>query len=442
MFIAKKALPRRTFLRGLGTCMALPLLDAMVPAATALAQTPAAPRPRIGFIYFPHGAVMDQWTPTAAGRDFELPQILAPFAPFKDQMTVVSNLRNRAAEGYGVHTVNPGTWLSCMNPGRTREGGDPNSGLTADQVIARELGSETPFPSLEMCVELASSSGSCHADYGCGFRTTVSFRGLTQPVPMEHNPRKLFYRLFGEGDTAAERAAILVQTVSLLDLVSESAASLRVKLAPVDRVRLEQYMDSVRDIEAQVQKLAAQDSSAFELPDAPAGAPPAFEDHIKLMFDLLALAYQADLTRVASFMMAAELSMMTYNQIGISESFHPLSHHQNNPDKLVRLANLQTYHSKIFAGFLEKMANTPDGDGSLLDHSVLLYGSNMSDGNRHSANPLPNAVFGRAYGRIRGGQHLVEAPDTPLANLILTLVNRGGVPLEHLGLSTGEIANI
>jgi len=239
MFIAKKALPRRTFLRGLSTCVALPLLDAMIPAGTALAQTPAAPRPRIGFIYFPHGSVMDKWTPTTAGRDFELPQILEPLAAFKDRMTIVSNLRNQAAEGYGVHTVNPGTWLSCMNPGKTREGGDPNSGLTADQIVAQRIGHETPFPSLEMCVELASSSGSCHADYGCGFRTTVSFRGLTQPLPMEHDPRKLFYRLFGEGDTAAERQAILLQTDSLLDLVTESAASLRGKLGPVDRVRIE-----------------------------------------------------------------------------------------------------------------------------------------------------------------------------------------------------------
>jgi hypothetical protein len=327
-----------------------------------------------------------------------------------------------------------------MNPGKTREGGDPNSGLTADQIIAQRIGHETPFPSLEMCVELASSSGSCHADYGCGFRTTVSFHGLTQPLPMEHDPRKLFYRLFGEGDTAAERQAILLQTDSLLDLVTESAASLRGKLGPVDRVRIEEYLDSVRDIEAQVQKLAAQGSSTLELPDAPAGVPTAFEDHIKVMFDLLALAYQADLTRVATFMMAAELSMLTYNQIGISESFHPLSHHQNNAEKLVRLAKLQTYHSKIFAGFLEKLANTSDGDGSLLDHSVLLYGSNMSNSNIHSANNLPNAVFGGAYGRIRGGQHIVEQPDTPLANLILAVVNRGGVPLEFLGLSTGEVA--
>lgn len=441
MFIAKKALPRRTFLRGLGGCIALPLLDAMVPAGTALAQTAAAPRTRFGFIYFPHGAVMSRWTPAAAGADFDLPQILAPLAPFKDQMTVVSNLRNRAAEGYGVHTVNPGTWLSCMNPGRTRDR-DANGGLTADQVVARQLGGDTPFPSLELCVEVPSASGSCHADYGCGFRTTVAFRGLTEPLPMEHNPRKLFYRLFGEGDTAEERAAILVQTASLLDLVSDAAAGLRLKLGPVDRVRMEQYLDSVRDVERQVQKLAAQEASGVDLPDAPAGAPSSFEDHIELMFDLLALAYQADLTRAATFMMAAELSMMTYNQIGISESFHPLSHHQNNPDKLVRLANLQEYHSKIFAGFLEKMASTPDGDGSLLDHSILLYGSNMSDGNLHNANPLPSAVFGRAYGRIRGGQHIVEPPDTPLANLLLTLLERGGIPLELFGNSTGDVASV
>lgn len=441
MFITRKSLPRRTLLRGLGASVALPFLDAMVPAATALAQTAAAPRPRVGFVYFPHGAVMDQWTPSAAGRDFELPQILAPLAPFKDQMTVVSNLRNEAAEGFGVHTVNPGTWLSCMYPHKAREG-DPHGGLTADQILAQEIGQDSPFPSLELCVEPPSSNGSCHADYGCGFKTTVSFRGPTQPLPMEHNPRKLFYRLFGEGDTAEEREAITRQKGSLLDLVADSAASLRGRVGTVDRIRLEQYMDSVRAIEKQVQKLSNRDSSSFELPDAPAGVPASFDEHIRLMFDLMALAFQADLTRVATFMMAAEQSMLTYNHIGISESFHPLSHHQNNPDKLARLATLQTYHSEVFAEFLERLANTPDGDGSLLDHSILLYGSNMSDGNLHNANPLPTSVFGHAYGRIRGGQHIVEQPDTPLANLLLTLLDRGGVPLDFLGNSTGEIASI
>jgi hypothetical protein len=441
MFLTKKCLPRRTFLRGLGASVGLPLLDAMVPAGTALAQTAAAPRPRLGFVYFPHGAVMDRWTPAAAGRDFELPQVLAPLAAFKDQMTVVTNLRNTAAEGYGVHTVNPGTWLSCMNPGQTRAG-DPNGGLSADQIAAKHLGQDTPFPSLELCVEVPSSNGSCHADYGCGFKTSVSFLSTTQSLPMEHNPRKLFYRLFGKGDTEQERDAIAAQRASLLDLVNDSATTLRGRLGAVDRVRLEQYLDSVRAIEKQIEKLAAQDASTVEIPDAPVGVPADFESHIRLMFDLLAVAYQAELTRVASFMMAAELSMMTYNQIGISESFHPLSHHQNNPQKIDRLATLQTYHSEIFAGFLETLAATPDGDGSLLDHSIILYGSNMSDSNRHNANPLPSAVFGRGYGRIRGGQHIVEPADTPLANLMLTLVDRAGVPLDFLGLSTGDIASV
>jgi hypothetical protein len=441
MFIARKFLPRRTFLRGLGASLALPFLDAMVPAATALAQTAATPRTRMGFVYFPHGAVMDRWTPTTAGRDFELPQILAPLAPFKEQMTIVSNLRNKAAEGFGVHTVNPGTWLSCQYPGKTRDG-DPYGGLSADQIAALQIGQDTPFPSLELCVEVASSSGSCHADYGCGFKTTVSFRNSSQSLPMEHNPRKLFYRLFGQGDTAAQREAIAVQTGSLLDLVTDSAASLRGQLAAVDRIRLEQYLDSVRAIERQVQKLSEQDSSGIDLPDAPTGVPGSFDEHIGLMFDLMALAYQAELTRVASFMMAAEQSMMTYKQIGIAEAFHPLSHHQNSPEKMARLATLQTYHSQVFARFLEKLANMPDGDGSLLDHSIMLYGSNMSDSNRHNANPLPTAVFGRASGRIRGGQHIVEAADTPLANLLLSLLDRGGVPLEFLGNSTGDIASI
>jgi len=441
MFITKKHLPRRTFLRGAGAAVALPFLEAMVPAGTAIAKTAAAPRPRMGFVYFPHGAVMDRWTPAAEGRDFDLPQILAPFAPFREQMTVVSNLRNRAAEGYGVHTVNPGTWLSCMNPGRAREG-DPNAGLTADQVAARAIGDDTPFPSLQMCVELASSSGSCHADYGCGFKTTVSFRGMMEPLPMEHNPRKLFYRLFGEGDTAEERAAIAAQTASLLDLVSDSAASLRRQLGAFDRVRLSQYLDSVREVEQQMQRLAERESEAFDLPDAPAGVPGSFDEHINLMFDLMALAFQAEMTRVITFMMAAEQSMLTYNHIGISEAFHPLSHHQNNPTKLDRLAALQTYHSEVFARFLERMANTPDGDGSLLDHSILLYGSNMSDSNIHNANPLPSAVFGHGGGRIRGGQHIVEAPDTPLANLMLTLLERGGVHVETFGNSTGDIASL
>jgi hypothetical protein len=441
MFITRKHLSRRTVLRGVGAAISLPLLDAMIPAGRALAQTAARPKPKLGFFYLPHGAVIDRWTPAATGRAFELPQILAPFAPFKNEMTVVSGLRNQAAEGAGVHTVNPGTWLSCQSPFWKND--DPLRGSSADQIAARELGADTPFPSLELCTEVKPGSGqACSPEFGCGMGSTVSFRTASQPLPMEHNPRKLFYRLFGQGDTAAEREAIAAQTGSLLDLVSGEAASLRGKLGLADQARMAEYLDSVREIERQAQKMADQDFSKLDLPDAPAGVPADFDAHINLQFDLAALAYQAGLTRIVSMMMAAEISMLTYNQVGISEAFHPLSHHQNNPDKMARLAVVQTYHSTVFARFLDKLKSTPDGEGSLLDHSILLYGSNMSDSNLHNADPLPSVVFGHGYGALRGGQHLKLAQDTPHANLILTLLNRAGVSRESLGNSTGLIADV
>jgi len=441
MFIAKKHLSRRTVLRGVGAAISLPLLDAMIPAGTALAQTAARPKPKLGFFYLPHGAVIDRWTPAATGRAFELPQILAPFAAFKDYMTVVSGLRNQAAEGAGVHTVNPGTWLSCQSPFWKSD--DPLRGISADQIAARELGSDTPFPSLELCTEVKPGSGqACSPEFGCGMGSTISFRTASQPLPMEHNPRKLFYRLFGQGDTAAEREAIVAQTGSLLDLVSGEAASLRGTLGPADQARMSEYLDSVREIERQAQKMADQDFSKLDLPDAPAGVPADFDEHIKLQFDLAALAYRAGLTRIVSFMMAAEISMLTYNQVGISEAFHPLSHHQNNADKMARLAVVQTYHTTVFARFLDKLKSTPDGDGSLLDHSILLYGSNMSDSNLHNADPLPSVLFGRGYGTVRGGQHLKLAQDTPHANLILTLLDRAGVPVKSIGNSNGDIADV
>jgi hypothetical protein len=442
MFVTKKHLSRRTVLRGLGVSVSLPLLDAMVPAGTALAQTAATPKPKLGFFYLPHGAVMDRWKPAATGRAFELPQILQPFEPFKADMTIVSGLRNEAAEGAGVHSVNPGTWLSCTSPFWPKND-DAERGISADQIAARTIGADAPFPSLELCTEVKPGSGqACSAEFGCGFGSTISFRTAAQPLPMEHNPRKLFYRLFGQGDTAAEREAIVAQTDSLLDLVGEEASSLRSKLGPADQTRMAEYLDSVREIERQAQKMADQDFSKLDLPDAPAGVPQEFDEHINLQFDLAALAYQAGLTRVVSMMMAAEISMLTYNQVGISEAFHPLSHHQNNADKLARLAIVQRYHSTVFARFLDKLKSTPDGDGSLLDHSILLYGSNMSDSNLHNANPLPSVVFGRGYGALAGGQHLEFAPDTPHANLILTLLDRAGVPLDALGNSTGDLSAV
>lgn len=444
MFLTRKHLSRRTLLRGAGAAVALPLLDAMIPAGTALAQTAAAPTSRMGFFYFPHGAIMDRWTPVATGGDFALTPILEPLAPWRDRMTVVSNLRNRAADGAGVHAINPGTWLSCASPFSMRED-DPYYGMSADQIAARYLGRNTPFPSLELCTEVkpSSSTGVCNPEYGCGFGNTISFRTRTQPLPMEHNPRKLYLRLFGQGNNSAEREAIMQQTFSLLDLVTESAVSLNTRLGHDDRQRMAEYLDSVRDVERQVQKLGEQDFSELDLPDAPAGVPADFEQHLSLMFDLLALAWQADLTRVSSMMLSAELSMLTYNQIGISDAYHPLSHHRYVPDKMDRCALIQAYHSRLFARFLRRLDTIADGDGSLLDHAIVLYGSNMSDSNAHNANPLPSAVFGGGNGRLKGGQHLRYGDDTPHANLVLTLLERAGVPgIETLGNSTGLLSDV
>ncbi len=440
MYITKKHLPRRTFLRGVGATLALPLLDAMIPAGTALAATAAAPKPRMGFFYFPHGAVMDRWTPKQAGRDFELPEILAPLAPFKQYMTVVTNLRNRAAESPAPHAITPGTWLGCVAPAPTH---DPHAGTSADQVAAQHIGLDTPFPSLELCVEERIGSGNaCDPNFGCSYSATIVFRTPTEPLPMEANPRKVFFRLFGQGDTAAERKDIIEERSSLLDLVSADASALKRQLGAQDRVMMDEYLDSVREIERQVDKLQDRDLSGLNLPEAPAGTPDKFEDHINLMFDLVALAYRANLTRIATMMMAAEVSMMTYPQIGIAEAFHPLSHHEEKPEKMARLARVQTYHSKIFARFIGKLAATPDGDGSLLDHSILLYGGNMSDSNLHNHKPLPSAVFGHGYGKIKGGQHLVYEPGTPLGNLLFTLMLRAGIPVTSHGDSTGELTEV
>ncbi|MEY3659820.1 MAG: hypothetical protein RLZZ169_645 [Pseudomonadota bacterium] len=444
MFITRKHLSRRTLLRGSGAALALPLLDAMVPAGTALAQTAAAPRPRLGFFYFPHGAIMDKWTPAATGSGFEVTPILKPLAAFKDQMTIVSNLRNTAAEGAGVHATSPGTWLSCASPFTVDES-DLNYGISADQIAALQWGQDTPFASLELCTETkaSSASGVCSDDLGCGLGSTISFRTRTQPLPMEHNPRKLFFRMFGQGDTQQERDSIMMQKFGLLDLVAESSSSLNARLGAADRQRMEEYLDSVRDVERQVQKLGEQDFTGVDIPDAPLGVPGNWEQHINLMFDLVALAYEAELTRVASMMLSAEISMLTYNQVGISDAYHPLSHHRYVPDKMDKCAVVQTYHAKLFARFLDRLGKTADGDGSLLDHSILLFGSNMSDSNAHNANPLPSAIFGRGHGRLKGGQHLQYPADTPHANLVLTLLERAGIQgVEKLGNSTGLFADV
>ena len=439
MYLTRKHLSRRTVLKGAGVAVALPLLDAMIPAGTALANTAAAPRPRLGFVYFPHGAVMDRWKPEAAGTTFDFPQIIKPIEPYKQYLTVVTGLRNKGGESSDPHGIIPGTWLSCVGPqDRTTSG---ERGMTADQLAARKIGQDTALPSLELSAE-AEGGLSCAPGVGCGFASTIAFRTPTQPLPMEHNPRKVFYQLFGQGDTEQERTQIAAETGSILDHVMAKANTLGSSLGPADKAQLSDYLDSVREIERRIQKMSDPANAAVKLPDAPLGVPEQFGEQLKVMFDLIALAWQADKTRVTSFMIAKEVSMRTYNQIGVSDAFHPLSHHQNDPSKLDRLSKIQTWHTQQFAGFLKRLSTTPDGDGTLLDHSLILFGSNMSNSDKHNNDPLPSALLGKAYGRVKGGQHLHYAQDTPHANLLLTMLDRVGVPLKSLGNSTGTLAEV
>jgi hypothetical protein len=436
MFITRKFLDRRTVLRGMGASVALPLLDAMVPAATALAQTAAAPKVRMGFVYFPHGAVMQHWSPAKTGTDFELTRILEPVAKHKQSMTIVSGLRNRGGESNTPHAIIAGTWLGCVKPAVSH---DPKAGTTVDQMAAKVLGAQTAFPSLELATEAGAV---CDPAYGCSYGHTVSFRSPTQPLPMEFNPRKVFYRLFGQGDTAEERDAITRENSSILDAVAEDAARLQSRLSARDRAAVADYLESVREIERRIQKIQTEGMGGVDLPDAPVGIPASFEDHLKLQFDQIALAWQAGLTRVATFMMAREVSMRTYNNLDISDAFHPLSHHQENPQKIEKLVKVQNFHTKVFAGFLDRLAATPDGERSLLDNSIILFGSNMSNSDRHNNDPLPSAVFGHGGGTIKGGQHLKYPQNTPHANLLLTLLHRAGVEVNQVGDSTGTFAEI
>jgi len=436
MFITKKFIDRRTMLRGAGAAIALPLLDAMIPASTALSATAAKPAPKLGFVYFPHGAVMAEWTPKATGKDFGLPKILEPAAKHKDYLTIVSGLRNRGGESNTPHAIIAGTWLGCVAPAVSH---DPKAGTTIDQMAARVIGNDTPFPSLELSTEGGTV---CDPAYGCSYGNTISFRSPTQPLPMEYNPRKIFYRLFGQGDTADERVAIVRETGSILDAITGDAKALEQRLGGRDRAMVNDYLDSVREIERRVQKMQSQGMGDVKLPDAPVGIPNDFEEHLKVMFEMMALAYQANLTRVSTFMMAREVSMRTYNNLSISDAFHPLSHHQNNPEKVAKLIKVQNFHTKVFTTFLDRLAKTPDGDGTLLDHSLILFGSNMSNSDIHNNNPLPAAVFGRAYGRIKGGQHIAMPADTPLANLHHTLLDRAGAGVEKFADSTGLIAEV
>jgi hypothetical protein len=437
MFVTRKHLTRRTVLRGMGTALSLPLLDAMIPAHTALADTAANPTPHLGFIYFPHGAVQNKWTPTGEGKIAEFGEILRPLDKYKSMTTVFSNIDNQAAVG-PVHALSPGTWLSCVHPAISQ---DAHGGTTADQIAAQKIGQDTPLPSLEVATENHGGGGFCDRDYGCSYSGTISFRTPTTPLPMETDARKLFIRLFGQGDNAAERARLSKQYTSLLDMVGNETKDLQRVLGPSDNAMLSDYLESVREIERRIQKMEARDLSKVNIPDAPAATTPPFDQRINLMFDLVALALQANMTRVFTFMMAAEVSGQTYNHIGVPDAFHPLSHHNNEQAKMDRLAKVQTYHTQVFAKFLDKLAKIPDGDGTMLEHSLFLYGSNMSNSNAHNHYPLPTSIVG-GWKTVKGGQHIVSPEHTPLANVLLTMLDRAGIPQDKLGDSTGKLLEL
>lgn len=443
MFISRKHLPRRTFLRGMGATLTLPLLDAMLPAQTALRKTAANPAPRLSFVYVPHGAIMDRWTPATEGSGFQFSPILKPLEPFRDRLNVVSGLGHKAADTTAVHSLSPTTWLSGVRPKAT-QGTDAYAGVTADQIAAQHIGQDTLLPSLELATEDHSGLlGACDRDYGCIYMNTLSWRTPTTPLPMEINPRTVFERMFGQGGSAADRLARSQEDRSILDAIGVEAAGLQRTLGPRDRATVNDYLDSVREIERRIQRAGKEQAGAqFELPQAPIGIPFSFEDHIKLMYDLLVLAYQANVTRVSTFMVAREVSNRIYPQVGVSEGHHAVSHHQNKPEKIELLVKIQHYHATLFARFLEKLSNTPDGDGSLLDHSLILYGSNMSDSNLHNHFPLPNLLIGGCSGRLTGGRHLRYPDHTPMANLLLAALDKVGVPMDKLGDSTGMLSGV
>jgi hypothetical protein len=444
-FLTKKHLSRRTLLRGGSVALALPFLDAMVPASTALAQTAANPKMRAGFFYLPHGAIanntpfgkeVDGWTSAGKGADFTLGATLSPLENLKNYVTTFENIENTAAGG-SVHTLNPATWLSCVRPDTAAKGASMS--ITLDQVIAQKLGQETALPSLEVCsettIQVAAGNGGFYA-------ATTSYADANTPLPMEYNPRKVFIQLLGEGDTAMEREALIRKNASILDMIAERTGELRSELGAGDRIVLESYLDTVREIERRVQMAGARDLSRMEIPDAPVGELENFDEQVKLMFDLIALAYQADLTRVATYVMVAEGTNRTYNHVGVPDSFHPVSHHSNDRERIRRLLIIQKYHMERFAAFLQRLADTPDGDGNLLDHSLFLYGSNMGNSNQHDNYPIPEVLVGGANGTHVGGKNLTLPERTPLANIHLTILDKLGIPQESFGNSTGVIAEV
>ena len=436
MIITKKALPRRTFLRGAGASMALPLLDAMVPAMTAQAKTAAAPVRRLGYVYMPMGSDITRWTPSSQNDLSELSPSLASLEKVKERITVFTNMEIRNSYP-GTHATSNAGFLSCAKAKWT-ESTDYHLGTTADQVAAQHIGRETQLPSLELAMDLMSMVGQCDNGFACVYQNNLSWSSPTTPLPSEAHPRIVFERLFGDGGTPEERRAALQKRASLIDWVAEDMARLESTLGPADRARVDQYLTTIREVERRIQK-AESETAENELPDLdrPVGVPAAYADHARLMFDLQALAYQGDVTRVLTFQLARETSNRTYNEIGVSEPHHPLTHHGGNEEKIAKVAQINAFHVSLFAYYVDKLASTPEGDGSLLDHALILYGSGMGNPNVHDHVNLPILLAGE-----NGNRHIRYDQPAPLANLHLTLLDRAGVPIEKFQDSTGVIADV
>jgi len=439
--IFKTAIPRRTFLRGIGTTLALPLLDAMTPAMAA----PDKPAKRLSIVYIPNGRIMQQWMPKAEGTDFELPLLLQPFAPFRNHLLVVSGLCLNIAKAWpgeevGVHERPCGAYLTGVHPKWT-DGADIQNGISLDQIIAREFGKHTQLASLEVGLDSAGILGACEKGWSCAYVNTLSWRTPTTPTPMENDPRKVFERLFGDaGSTdSAERRSILRRNNSILDSVSEATAGVLRGLGPNDRTKISEYLDSVRDIERRIQIGEQQTSRELPSLERPAGVPATFQEHARLMYDLLVLAFQTDLTRMTTFMVGREKTERTYPEIGVPDGHHPLTHHGWDPQKIEKVVQIEALQSKMFAYYLEKLRSTPDGDGSLLDHSIITYGGGISEGNGHSVVDLPLVLAGGGSGELKGGRHIRYPQNTPLANLQLTLLDKLGIPVENFGDSNGKL---
>jgi hypothetical protein len=437
-FITKKHISRRTVLRGVGVSLSLPLLESMIPAQTPLLKTAANPKTRLSCIYVPHGAIMDKWTPATEGKDFAFTEILKPLEPFRDRLNVLSNLAHPAAGGAGSdagadHQRSAAVYLSGAHPERV----ETRVGITIDQIAAQQIGQDTPLPSLELSIEDVALS--CGNGFGCAYMNTMVWKTPTMPLPMENNPQVVFEKLFGDGSNEAQRASRKQQARSLLDSLGQEVASLNRQLPASDRVNLGEYLEDIREIERRIDKAAQKNQNNPDLPESPVGIPDSFTDHVKLMFDMQVLAYRADITRVATLMFARDASTVVYPESGVRAGFHSTSHHSNIRSNMDQFALINVYHAKMLAHFLDRLNKTPDGEGSLLDHSLILYGSSMSNSNQHDHDPLPILLAGGASGQLQGGRHIKYAPHTPMSNLLVSMLNKLGIPAEKQGDSTGKL---